>query len=204
MEMTGNKKVVRVFSIGNMAKIAIFSALAGVLMLFKFPIPIAPAFMTVDFGDVATLVSGFVLGPISGIIIVIMKNLINIVLDGTMTAYVGELSNIIVGSIFVGVSSYIYSKNKTRKSAIIGLIGGIVAMTILATLSNYFVIFPIYAKVMHIDLEGFVNFAPKFVKSYNQLIVLSVIPFNLVKGTLNAIVTLIVYKKISRYFKNMR
>lgn len=203
MEMTSNKKVGRVFSIGNMAKIAIFSALAGVLMLFKFPIPIAPAFMTVDFGDVATLVSGFVLGPISGIITVIMKNLINLILNGTMTAYVGELSNIIVGSTFVGVASIIYHKNKTKESALKGLIIGIVAMTILATLSNYFIIFPIYAKVMHIDLEGFVKFGPSFVKSYKELMLLSVVPFNIIKGTLNAIVTFIVYKKISGYFKNM-
>jgi len=203
MEMTKNKKVARVFSIGNMTKIAIFSAVAGVLMLFKFPIPIAPAFMTVDFGDVASLVAGFVLGPISGIITVVMKNIINLILNGTMTAYVGELSNIIVGSTFVGVASLIYYKNKTRKSAIIGLIVGIIAMTILATLSNYFIIFPIYAKVMHIDLEGFVEFAPKFVKSYKELMVLSVVPFNLIKGTLNAIVTVFIYKKISAYMKNM-
>lgn len=203
---TTQQKTDRILSIGNMAKMAIFAATAGVLMLFKFPLPFSPAFMTVDFSDVATLVSGFVLGPVSGIITVVLKNLINLILNGTMTAYVGELSNIIVGSTFVGVASFIYQKHKSKKSAIIGLIAGVIAMTTLATLSNYFIIFPMYAKIMHIELDGFVSMVPAFnsiVKSYKDVILFAVVPFNIVKGFLNAIVTFLVYKKISKFMKKM-
>lgn len=200
------KKKVEVFSISNMVKISIFAAIAGVLMLFKFPIPIAPPFMTVDFSDVATLVSGFILGPVSGVITVVLKNLINLMLNGTTTAYVGELSNIIVGSTFVVVSSLIYSHKKTKKTAILGLIFGVIGMSVIVTLSNYFVIFPIYAKVFHIPVDGFVKFVPKsynIVKNYYDLMILSVLPFNIVKGTLNAIVTFLVYKKVSKAMKKI-
>ena len=173
-------------------------------MLFKFPIPIAPTFMTVDFGDVATLMSGFVLGPVSGVITVFLKIMLNLILNGTTTAYVGEVSNFIVGSIFVFISSYIYNKYKTKKSALIGLTFGIIAMTMVATLSNYFVIFPLYAKALGMgSVDAFVNTMPNagYINTYLDLILFAVVPFNLVKGTLNALVTFLTYKRVSKVMK---
>lgn len=196
----------KVLSISNMAKMAIFAAMAGVLMLIKFPIPIAPPFMTVDFGDVATLMSGFILGPISGVITVFLKIAINLILNGTTTAYVGEISNFIVGGIFVFVSSTIYRRKKSKKSAMIGLIFGILAMTLIATLSNYFVIFPLYGKAFGMkSLEEFVNTMPNnsYISTYKELILLAVVPFNLVKGFLNALVTFFTYKKVSKVMKGI-
>ena len=79
-------------------------------------------------------------------------------------------------------------------------------MTLLATLSNYYVIFPIYAKVMNIDLNAFVGFVPKvnsLASSYEGVMLFAVVPFNLVKGGLNALVTFLVYKKISKVMKTM-
>lgn len=204
--MDNNRRKEKVFSIGNMTKISIFAALAGILMLFKFPIPLAPPFMTIDFGDVATLMSGFILGPVSGVITVVLKNILNLILNGTTTAYVGEVSNIIVGSAFVYSSAEIYKRNKTRKGAALGLIIGILLMSLIATFSNYFVIFPIYAKVYGIPVEGFVDFMPKnnYIHTYMDLILLAVVPFNLIKGSLNAILTFLTYKKVSTFFKNKK
>lgn len=196
----------RVLSTSNMVKMAIFAAMAGVLMLFKFPIPIAPAFMTVDFGDVATLMSGFVLGPVSGVITVFLKILLNLILNGTTTAYVGEVSNFIVGSTFVVVSSLIYNRHKTKKSALIGLLIGVIAMTMLATLSNYYVIFPLYARALGMgSAEAFVDTMPNigYINSYLDLILFAVVPFNLVKGILNALVTFLTYKKVSKVMKGI-
>ncbi len=200
MELTKKEKVVNV---SKLVKISMLSAAAGVLALFKFPIPIAPPFMTVDFGDVATLISGFALGPISGIITVVMKNIINLLLNGTTTAYVGELSNTIVGCVFVGSASFIYSYKKTKKRAAIGLIVGVILMTLVATLSNYYVIFPLYAKAMGIELIEFTKMMPpnNYIHSFLDLILFAIVPFNLVKGTLNALVTLLIYKKISQLLK---
>lgn len=169
----------------TMVKMAILAAMAGVLMVvLKFPYPAAP-YMKIDFGDVPTLIGGFALGPIAGVITVVLKNLINLLLNGTDTAYVGELSNIIVGSTFVLASSLIYQRKRTFKYAVIGLIVGIIAMTILATLSNYFFIFPLYGMP---------------VESFKWLAGL-VIPFNLIKGVLNALVTILLYKSISNIFR---
>lgn len=203
METVQNNK--RILSTSNLVKISMFAAAAGLLTMFKFPIPIAPPFMTVDFGDVATLISGFALGPISGLITVVMKNIINLLLNGTTTAYVGELSNAIVGCVFVGTASIIYQRGKSRKSAIIGLVLGIITMTIVATMSNYFVIFPLYAKAMGKELIDFVKFMPpnNYIHSFMDLILFAVVPFNIVKGALNSIVTILIYKHISRIIKNI-
>lgn len=198
------RKEERIFETSNLVKMAVFAAVAGVLMFFKFPIPIAPSFMTIDFGDVATLVAGFILGPISGVITVILKNLINLLLNGTITMYVGELSNIIVGSSFVFVSSYIYHKKKTKKMAIIGLVFGVLIMTALATISNYFIIYPLYAKVMGINVNDFVGFMPpnNYINTYLDLMLYAVVPFNIVKGFLNSLVTVLIYKHISTLIKH--
>lgn len=203
MDLLKNKE--NVLSTNKMVKIAVFGAISGILMLFKFPLPIAPAFMTVDLSDVATLVSGFVLGPVSGVITVIIKNLLNLLLQGTQTFYVGELSNTIIGSVFVLVSSIIYHRDKTKITAIIGLLLGVLFMTMTATLSNYFVIFPLYARVMGIELESFVNMMPpnNYVNSFMDLILLAVIPFNIVKGFINGLVTILIYKNISKLIKSL-
>lgn len=193
--------------VNNMVKIGLLAALAGVLMLvFKFPLPFAPPFMTVDFGDVPSLIAGFALGPIAGIITVIIKNIINVMFNGTMTAFVGEFSNIIVGSAFVGISALVYKKHKTRKHAIFGLAVGLICMTLIATLSNYFVVFPLYAKAFGIPIQALVDQAAMVnarVSSFEALMLFAVVPFNLVKGALNALVTIFIYKYISDIFKRI-
>ena len=200
MENTNSKS--NLLSIDNMVKMAIFAAISGVLMLFKFPLPFAPSFMTVDFADIATLMSGFILGPVSGVLTVILKNLINLMLNGTTTAYVGELSNTIIGISFVLVSSLVYNRRKTMRGALLGLGLGILVMTAIATLSNYFIIFPMYGKIMGKSLDEFAQFVPlERVKNFKDMLLISIIPFNLVKGFLNALVTFLTYKKVSRLMK---
>ena len=116
----------------------------------------------------------------------------------------GELSNLIVSSAFVLTTAFIYHKNKSKKSAILGLVIGSIAMSIIATLSNYFVIFPLYARLLKIDLNSFVSMVSKInplVKNYFTLMLFSVLPFNLVKSFLTSIVTAILYKKISPILK---
>ncbi|MDO5026666.1 MAG: ECF transporter S component [Tissierellia bacterium] len=193
--------------VNTIVKIGILAALAGVLMIiFKFPLPFAPPFMTVDFGDVPTLIAGFALGPVAGIVTVVIKNIINLMLNGTMTAFVGELSNIIVGSAFVGISALYYQKRKTRKAAIVGLIIGLLSMTIIATLSNYFLVFPLYAKAFGIPVQALVDQAAAIntnISSFESLMLFAVVPFNLVKGALNSLVTVFIYKYISNIFKRI-
>ena len=121
-----------------------------------------------------------------------------------MTGGVGELSNFIVGSTYVLVSAYIYKNKKTKKTSIIALAFGVLAMTALATLSNAFIVFPVYGKVMHMDLEAFAGMVGGngLVNNYFTLMVFSIAPFNIIKGTVEAIVTELIYKRISPIIKS--
>lgn len=192
-------------SVKKLVGVAIFAAMGAILMYISFPIPLAPPFMKVDLADVPTLVSGFAFGPLAGVITVIIKNLIHLLIEGTTTAYVGEVSNIIVNASFVLLASFIYKNKKDKKHAIVGAIIGVIAMTIVATLSNYFFIFPLYAKVMfNGDINQFIPMVQSVnsaVTSYASLMAFAVAPFNIIKGGLNALITIFIYKSISSLIK---
>ena len=176
----------------TMVKISILGAISALLMIFKFPLPFAPPFMTVDIGDLGVLIAGVLTSAV--------KILLNFIINGTTTGGVGELSNFILSSVFVVVASSIYNKGKSKKSAITGLVFGVLAYTVVACISNYFVIFPLYG----INL---VDFTKEFAKVNSlagtplMFVLFSIVPFNIVKGIIVSAVTIALYKPISRFLK---
>lgn len=188
--------------LNKLVKVGILAAMSFILMFVQFPIPIAPPFMKVDLADVPSLIGGFAMGPGYGVAIQFIKNFLN--LTKTTTGGVGELSNFIVGGMFVFVSSSLYRRKKTKSNAIKAMIIGVICMTVLATLSNAFVVFPLYGKIMGLDMNAFVGMTAstnKFVTSYFSLMVLSIAPFNLIKGGIEVFVTSVLYKKVSPILK---
>ena len=180
---------------------AMLSAVAFILMFIEFPIPmLIPAFIKMDFSDLPALLGAFALGPVYGVIISFMKNLLHIVIKGTSTACVGELSNFILGAIFSAVAGYIYKHHKSRKTAIIGAVAGAVAMGVLSVPSNYFVVYPAYVQFYHMPLEAILGMYQAILPSANSLIKCLVIfnmPFTLVKGLLDAVLCMLIYKPLS-------
>lgn len=192
------------FGVADLTKIAILSAMSVLLMFIKFPLPFAPTFMEMDISELPSLIGGFSMGPLAGVLIVIIKLILNILLNGTKTFYVGELSNLIISCIFVLVSSIIYKRGKNKKSAILGLIFGSISMSIVAVFSNYLFIFPLYANILKLDLNVFVDMVSKInplVHSYFTMMLFSILPFNLVKTFITSIITMFLYKKISKVLK---
>lgn len=189
----------------NFVKVGILAAMSFILMFVQFPIPVAPPFMKVDLADVPALIGGFSMGPIYGVLIQLIKNILN--LSKTSTYGVGEISNFVVGGLFVFVSSSIYKKNKTKKNATIAMICGMLVMTLAATLSNAFVIFPLYGKAMGVDMNAFVAIAHKtnsLVKSYFTMMIFAIVPFNLIKGFIEILVTKLLYKHVSSILHDRR
>ena len=185
----------------NMVKISVLGVISMVLMFFDVSAFFAPPFLKLDISDLPSLIGAFAMGPMAGVIVQLLKNILNMLIEGSMTGGVGELSNFLVGSTFVYVAGFIYYKKKTFKSAIIGLVLGILSMTAFATLSNYFVIFPLYAKIFGWPLDKLVGMGSavnKFVIDYKTLILFAVVPFNLLKGSIVSLVTVLIYKKVDR------
>lgn len=179
--------------------IGLFGALSTVLMLFKLPLPFAPAFMKLDFAELPAILGSFMFGPVAGEFIVIIKLALNLLINGTDSMYVGELSNLVLSSTYVLTASLIYYRHKTKKRAAVSLAVSVFGTSIFAVFSNTVFIFPAYAVVYGLSMDSLVTMAGAvnpFVHDVFTMMLFSVLPFNLVKYGLVAIITFLVYKKL--------
>ena len=191
-------------SVNTIAKVSILGALAFLVMLFEIPLPFAPSFYKLGFDEVVVLIGGFALGPWAAVCIEALKIALNLLIGGTMTMGVGEVTNFLIGIAFVLPATVIYQRNKTRKSALIGLITGTISMTIIGGLLNYFVMLPAFAFFMDYPMDIIIGFGHAVNPNINGLlglVLLATTPFNLLKGILVSTVVFLCYKKVSPVIK---
>ncbi len=182
----------------NITKIAILAAFAGVLNLFTVPLPFFPQFYEMDLSDVVVLIGGFNLGPWAAVLIEAIKQLINIAFNGSITAFVGEIANFLMGIAFVLPAAFIYQKKKSYRRALIGLTAGLASLVLASAFLNYFVLIPAYAKAF--GMEVVMVLAQKVIPSIvdlKTLVLFATVPFNLLKGLVCSGITLLLYKRIS-------
>ena len=182
-------------------KIAVLTAIAAVIMLFEFPLPFAPGFYKLDLSETVILMGGFAMGPVAAVLMELLKNLINILLNGTSTAYIGELANFVIGCALVVPASLIYKYHKSMKGAIVSLAVGIVTLAVIGALMNYFVLIPAFSKFYGLTIENIVGAGSAvnpLVSDLKTLVVFAVAPFNLVKGLLCGGLNLLLYKRLSK------
>jgi len=115
-------------------RIALLSGIAFVLMYFDFPLPIFPVFLKIDLSDIPALIGAFALGPVAGVVIELIKNILYTLIKGSSSMLIGEFANFAIGATWVFVAGFIYNRNRTFKTAIIGLVSSVLAMTVMAVL----------------------------------------------------------------------
>ena len=177
------------------------SALAYILMFFEVPIPmLLPGFIKMDFSELPALIAAFAYGPISGVAVCLIKNLIHLM--NTQTGGVGELVNFALGTIFVMTAGAIYKKNHTKSGAMIGSLLGATAMAVGSLPLNYYIIYPIYENFMPLEtiLAAYRAILP-VVKNLWQCLLIFNLPFTLFKGLCAAAITFIIYKPLSPILK---
>ena len=177
---------------------AMLGAVAAVLMYLEFPIPIMPAFIKLDVSELPALIASFAYGPVSGVLVCLIKNLIK--LPSTSTAAVGELFNFVMGALFVGVAGLIYKRNKTRKGAIVGALLGALVMAVVSVPYNYFIVYPAYVVMYHLPLDAIIGMYQAINPNVNGLLACLLVfnlPFTFVKGALDAVLCFLVYKPLS-------
>ena len=181
-----------------MVKVSVLATIGMILMFFDVSVGFAPSFLRLDFADLPALIGAFAMGPMAGVLVQLVKNLLSLIVEGSTTGGVGEVSNFIVGSVLAYSAGFVYYRKKSFKTAVIGLTIGVILMTIAATFSNYFIVFPMYTKMMPlqqiIDMGSKVN---KYVVDYKSLILFAIVPFNILKGTAVSALTLLLYKRVS-------
>lgn len=179
---------------------AMLSAIAYILMFMEFSVPVMPAFIKMDLSELPALIGAFSMGPLCGVIICLVKNVLHLFV--TSTGGVGELSNFILGVAFILPAGFIYRYKKTRSSALFGSLLGAVVMGLFSIISNYYLVYPVYYHFMPEEtvLAAYQILLPSM-KSILQSLVVFNMPFTIVKGLLSVIITFVTYKHISPLLK---
>lgn len=180
-------------------KIAMLSAVAFLLMFIEFPIPLMPSFVKLDISDLPPLLGSFALGPVAGIIIEIIKNILHIIIKGTSSQFVGELFNASMGAVFVLVAGLIYKAKHTRSGAVIASLAGAAAMAVASLPFNYYIVYPLYANLFG-GMENIIRAYQAINPGVNDLfgcLTLFNVPFTFFKGVLDAVICFLIYKPLS-------
>ena len=178
-----------------MTRCGILAAMAVILYYIEIPVV---AFYKLDLSTLPAILAGFAMGPLPGVAVVVIKNLVHML--GTSTACVGEMADIIMSSCFIIPASLIYRRRKDRKSAVLSMAVGTVLMTIAGVLVNYFILIPAYQTLMTLPLEVIVGMGTKvwsYIDNTVKLVIFITAPFNILKGAVLSVVTYLLYKRVS-------
>ena len=184
---------------------AMLSAVAFVLQYIEIPVPFMPPFIKFDFSDLPALIGAYAYGPLCGVIISLIKNVLHLPFGST--GGVGELSNFILGAAFSAVAGLVYKHKKSKASAFVGGIVGAAAMGLISIVSNYFVVYPVYYNFMpkEVIIEAYQTIL-SVVSSYTLPGILACLlifnlPFTILKGLIDVVICLLIYKPLSPFMK---
>ena len=189
----------------RIALIGLFAAVSGVLMRLEIQVPYIPPFYKLDFSEVPVMISGFMLGPVAGVITEFVKIFVKLALKPTETAFVGEFANFTVGCAYIIPATVIYKLKKTKKMANIGMIVGTVVLILFGSFANAFVFLPAFARLFgNMPIEDIIAMGTgvnPLIKNMQTFVALGVVPINLLKGVADTVIVALIYKKISKLIK---
>ena len=195
------------FGTKQMVRVAVFGALSGIFYIFiKFPVPFLPPFLEFHFDEIPAFIASFAYGPISGILVLLIKTLIK--LPMTSTLGVGELSDLIYSAAFIIPTAIIYKKHRNFKGVIVGLSVGTVIQLTVSLVSNIYLIIPFYMKVMEFPEQAILGMCqaanPRITDIGWSYGLLAVLPFNAIKDAAVIILTLFTYKSVHRFIDKLQ
>lgn len=199
-----NGKKEKVLTTRKIAVIGIMSAIAAVLMLFEIQLPFTPGFYKLDLSELPILLCAFAYGPMAGVIAEAVKILVNLLLDGTTTAFVGELANFIVGSMFIIAASSVYHIKKSKKTAVIACVVATLVLTAVAAPLNGIYLLPKFSEIFGMPIDTIVAMGTDVNSNVNSvwtLVMLCVVPLNLLKGTAVSVITILLYHPLRPILK---
>ena len=181
----------------KLTSVAMLSAVSTVLMFFSFNVPLMPSFIKMDLSELPALIAAFTFGPISGVTVCFIKNLVNVFF--TTTGGVGEISNFLLGAMFVAPAGFIYQKMKTKKGAMIASVVGAATMAGLSVFTNYYVVYPVYSNLMapmEAILGAYRAINPNVETLMDALLWFNM-PYTFIKGMLSVVITMFIYKPLA-------
>ena len=188
------------------AFIGLMGAVSAVLMLFRFPIPFMPPFLSFDLSGLMEMLGGFMFGPMAAACIIVVKILLQLVMQGSFSLGTGELQNLILSCSYVLPALIIYHRNKTKKMAITGMAVSTLFVSVMAVFTNLYLIIPFYVKLFGMSMDDIITMCRTVnpaMKNVTSMAVFGLLPFNLIKYGVTSLVTFIVYKRLSRVIKGI-
>ena len=201
--VTGRKSAVRVKTI---AFVGLMGALSAILMLLRFPIPFMPPFMSFDLSGVMEMLGGYMFGPGAAFCIILVKILLQLVMQGSLSLGTGEIQNLILSCCYVLPAVLFYYGKKTKKRAVAGMTVSTVLVAVVAVFTNLYMIIPFYANLMGSTMDDFVAMCTAvnpMMKDALTMALFGIVPFNLIKYGATSIVTFLLYKKLSKFIKGV-
>lgn len=200
----GQGKEKRTQKTRRMVVIAMLSAIAVVLMLFEFPLPFLPGFYKIDASELPIVIGAFTFGPVAAVIMEFIKVLLNLLTDGTTTAFVGEFANFLIGCAFVVPASMVYYFKKTKANAALGLALGLVTCTVAGCFLNAYLLLPAYSKAFHMEIDALVAMGTavnSMINSMLTFVIFATAPLNIIKCAVVSVISMLIYKPISKFLK---
>ena len=190
----------------KIAFIGLMGAVSAVLMLFRFPIPFMPPFLSFDLSGLMEMLGGFMFGPMAAACIIVVKILLQLVMQGSFSLGTGELQNLILSCSYVLPALIIYHRNKTKKMAITGMAVSTIFVSVMAVFTNLYLIIPFYVKLFGMSMDDIITMCRTVnpaMKNVTSMAVFGLLPFKLIKYGVTSLVTFIVYKRLSRVIKGI-
>ena len=187
--MTKTNKRLRAF-----VTIAMLSSISFILMLFNFPLPWFPAFLQIDFSDIPALIAAITMGPVAGILVELMKNILDWIFSGSPTGMpVGHMANFATGILFIMPVYYIYKKLPSAKGLFFGLVVGSLIMSVGMAFLNYVAFLPMYGYFMNFHVD-----------SIADTVVKGILPFNLLKGIMLIVIVTVLFRTMGVWIQKQR
>ena len=198
---TSKKTKTAKIRVREMTFIALMGALSTILLMFRFPLPFMPPFLSFDLAGVIEIIGGFMFGPLAAFLIILLKILLQLVIQGSYSIGTGELQNLILSCSYVMPALFIYKRKKSKKNAIIGMLVGTICVSVVAIFSNLYLIIPFYTALCGMTVEDIVAMCSAVnpaMKDTLSMALLGIFPFNLIKYGVSSVFTFVLYKKLSR------
>ena len=183
---------------------AMLTAVAFILQFVEFSIPLMPGFVKLDISDLPPLLGTFALGPVYGVAIELLKNVLHIPFGSSLA--VGELCNFLLGAVFMAFAGIIYRRHKSRKTAFLGSLIGAIVMAAVSLPLNYFLVYPAYVVIYGLPLDVIVGMYEAILGGVSHMLtdnallnclLIFNVPFTLCKGLLDVALCFLIYKPLS-------
>lgn len=182
------------FKFSTKVKISILVAVSVVLMYFRVRVPIFPSFLDFDLSDIPIFFIGIMFSPILGVLAMGIKNILVFLIMGSFTSGVGEFANFLMGSCFVSAASFVFNRKNDIGKYILSFLSGMIALVVSGVLLNYFVILPVYAKVLGVSISGIIGEGTTIFK----FLMITIVPYNIIKAIIIFVPTVFIFSKVKK------